>query len=254
MNTTLGINRLGLLLKRFFVENKQHELTFWGITTVVFMLMHLSGAREKSVSVEIFLYISGLIFAARTFKIFGYTPGGMHFLLIPATHLEKLVSGIILNTFYYFGMILITYIIGTVFGTVAGNIFFETSHPIQFALFQFEPGINIAGHAGASLFSNFITFALIQSVFMVGSLYFKRNAAGQTFLAISVFFIILVIIELLLIKTTFGTYHLNGQMVNLSITGDDFFFRAKLLSRIIKFSLIPFFWIVAYFRLIEKQV
>jgi len=254
MNTILNINRLGLLLKRYFVENKKRELTFWGIATVIFMLMHLTGSTEKSASVEIFLYISGLIFAARTFKIFGYTPGGMHFLLIPATHFEKLVSGIILNTFYYFGMILITYAIGTVFGTVAGNIFFETSNPIQFAFFHFDPSVNITGHAGENLFSKFIAFALIQSVFMVGSLHFKRNAAGQTFLALSVFFIILVIIELLLLKATFGTYHLNGQMINLSISGDDLLFKSKLVGSIIKYSLIPFFWIVAYFRLIEKQV
>ena len=178
----------------------------------------------------------------------------MHFLLIPATHFEKLVSGIILNTFYYFGMILITYAIGTVFGTVAGNIFFETSNPIQFAFFHFDPSVNITGHAGENLFSKFIAFALIQSVFMVGSLHFKRNAAGQTFLALSVFFIILVIIELLLLKATFGTYHLNGQMINLSISGDDLLFKSKLVGSIIKYSLIPFFWIVAYFRLIEKQV
>jgi len=254
MNTILDINRLGLLLKRYFVENKKRELTFWGIATVIFMLMHLTGSTEKSASVEIFLYISGLIFAARTFKIFGYTPGGMHFLLIPATHFEKLVSGIILNTFYYFGMILITYAIGTVFGTVAGNIFFETSNPIQFAFFHFDPSVNITGHAGENLFSKFIAFALIQSVFMVGSLHFKRNAAGQTFLALSVFFIILVSIELLLLKATFGTYHLNGQMINLSISGDDLLFKSKLVGSIIKYSLIPFFWIVAYFRLIEKQV
>lgn len=254
MNTILDINRLGLLLKRYFVENKKRELTFWGIATVIFTLIHLSGSHGKSVSVEVFIYIAGLIFAARTFKIFGYTPGGMHFLLIPATHFEKLVSGIILNTFYFFGMMMITYAVGTVLGTVAGNIFFETSNPVQFAFFHYDQSMNMVGHVGANLFSKFIGFALIQAVFMVGSLYFKRNAAGQTFLALSVFFIILVIIELLLIKVTFGTYHLNGQMINLSISGDDILFRTKQIGTIVKYSLIPFFWIVAYFRLIEKQV
>ena len=58
MNTTLDINRLGLLLRRFFIENKQRELIFWGITVVVFTLMHLAGPQEKSISVEMFLYIS----------------------------------------------------------------------------------------------------------------------------------------------------------------------------------------------------
>ena len=103
MNKTLNINRLGLLLKRYFIENKQRELTFWGIATVVFMIMHQSQA------VTMFLFIAGFIFASRTFKIFGFTPGGMHYLLIPATHLEKLVTNILLSTVYYFGMFLLTY-------------------------------------------------------------------------------------------------------------------------------------------------
>src|ERR1035437_198639 len=110
MNTTLDINRLGLLLKRYFIENKQRELTFWGISTVVFMIMHRTG------SVEMFMYIAGFIFAARTFKIFNYTPSGMHYLLIPATHAEKLIINIILSTLYFFIMFVITYIIGTTIG------------------------------------------------------------------------------------------------------------------------------------------
>ena len=79
MNTTFSFNRLGLLIKRYFVENKQRELSFWGIVIVVFMIMH------ESTAIEMFFYISGFIFAARMFKIFSYTPGGMHYLLIPAT-------------------------------------------------------------------------------------------------------------------------------------------------------------------------
>ncbi|MFT3753509.1 MAG: hypothetical protein QM800_11765 [Paludibacter sp.] len=136
MNTTLNINRLGLLLKRYFTENKQRELTFWGITTVVFTLMHLAGSQEKAISVQMFLYISGFIFAARSFKFFNFTPGGMHYLLIPATHLEKLTTAILLSIFYYFAMILLTYTAGTILGTTFGNIFFDMNNPIQFALFQ----------------------------------------------------------------------------------------------------------------------
>jgi len=55
MNTTLNINRIGLLLKRFFIENKQRELTFWGITIIIFMLMH------QTESVAMFLYVTGFI-------------------------------------------------------------------------------------------------------------------------------------------------------------------------------------------------
>ncbi len=255
MNTTLDINRLGLLLKRYFIENKQRELTFWGITIVVFTLMHLAGPQEKSISVEMFLYISGFIFAARTFKIFNYTPGGMHYLLIPATHLEKLTTAILLSIFYYFIMILITYSLGTILGTTIGNFFFGSNNPITFALFRSWSDTYAISYAPMNLLNKFIFFAGVQSVFILGSIYFKGNAIGKTFLSITALSILLVLIELFLLKITFGTYHLDGQMINLSINSEQGFLSwLSIASEIFAYALIPFFWIVSYFRLKEKQV
>jgi hypothetical protein len=255
MNATLDINRLGLLLKRYFIENKQRELTFWGITTVVFTLMHLAGPQEKSISVEMFLYISGFIFAARTFKIFNYTPGGMHYLLIPATHFEKLTTAILLSTFYYFAMILITYSLGTIFGTTIGNFFFESHNPIVFGLFYSHADIYTNSHAPMSLLNKFIFFAGIQSTFMLGSVYFKGNVIGKTFLAITAISIVLVLIEIFLLKITLNTYHLDEQMMNVSISSEQTLLSAiSIVSKIFAYALIPFFWVVSYFRLKEKQV
>jgi len=257
MNTTLNINRLGLLLKRYFTENKQRELTFWGIATVVFMIMHQKG------SVELFMYIAGFIFAARTFKIFNYTPSGMHYLLIPATHAEKLTINIILSSFYFFCMILITYVIGTAIGTQLGNLMFGMDNTITFELFQTNPNqmslinqMNVTEYSG--LWNTFVTFAIIQSIFMLGSIYFKGNAIGKTFLTVIGISIILVMIELFLLKVTFGTYHLNGQMINFNINfNSGYMFGSQIsqiLSGVFKYALIPFFWVVTYLRLTEKEV
>ena len=254
MNTTLDINRLGLLLKRYFIENKQRELTFWGITIVVFTLMHLAGAKEKSISVEMFLYISGFIFAARTFKIFNYTPGGMHYLLIPATHFEKLTTAILLSTFYYFAMIVITYTIGTTLGTTIGNFFFASNNPIVFPLFQSVPDLYNNGHAPMSLLNKFIFFAGIQSVFMLGSIIFKRNAASKTMLTIFGLIILFIAFEALLLKITFGSYSLNRSISILSFQAEKMFSGFYTIAKIIPYLLIPFFWIVTYFKLTEKQV
>lgn len=259
MNTIFNINRLGLLFKRYFTENKQRELTFWGITTLVFTLMHLAGSREKSISVEMYLYISGFIFAAQTFKIFNFTPSGMHYLLIPANHLEKLTTSIVLSTFYYFAMIIITYVVGTILGTTIGNLTFNLNNPIQFALFQSNPDFIVNGHSiynsGPSLLNTFIAFAGIQAVFMLGSIYFKGNAVGKTILTFFALVIVLGIIELFLLKVTFGTYHLDGQMLNFSISSDHNMITGfEIAGKIFKYTLIPFFWVVTYFRLTEKEV
>jgi hypothetical protein len=252
MNTTFSFNRLGLLIKRYFVENRQRELSFWGIVIVVFMLMH------QNVSVEIFFYIAGFIFAARMFKIFAYTPGGMHYLLIPATHLEKLVTTIFLSTFYYLIMLLITYSIGTLLGTELGNAIFGTQHDLSLSLFQMDSvnsTMNYSGIRQVNFLDFLLGFALTQSIFLLGSVYFKRNAVGKTFLTLISFAFVIGLIELVIFKVSFGSYHLNGQSLDVNFTsGDDVFAGFKLILKTIKYLLIPFFWIVTYFRLTEKQV
>lgn len=255
MNTTFSIDRLGLLLKRFFTENKQRELTFWGITTVVFLVMHLAGPHEKSIAVQIFLFISGFIFAARMFKVFNYTPGGMHYLLIPATHLEKLITAILLTTVYFFAMILLTYVIGTTLGTTLGNLFWGSNNPLHFELLQSAGNYSVYQQSDMTLLNTFIAFAGIQSVFMLGSIYFKGNAIGKTMLVIIAVSILFGLIELLLLKVTFGTYNIGSQTYNINITStEDLFPGIEIIGQILKYALIPFFWIVSYFRLTEKQV
>lgn len=252
MNTTFSLNRLGLLLKRYFTENMQHEFSFWGIAIVVFMIMH------QPASVQIFFYISGFIFAARTFKIFGYTPGGMHYLLIPATHLEKLVTAILLSTFYFLIMLIVTYIIGTTLGTALGNSIFDTHNAISLDLFNMDSvskswGNSTISHIGFAEF--LLSFALIQSVFLLGSVYFKRNAIGKTFLTLISLAIIIGLVELIIFKVSFGAYNFSGQSYHLNITmGDDLFPGFEVVIKTLKYLLIPFFWVVSYFRLTEKQV
>lgn len=251
MNTTLNINRLGLLFQRFFIENKQAELTFWGISTVIFMVMQNVG------SVEMFLYIAGFIFASRMFKVFNYTPGGMHYLLIPATHAEKLIVNIILSTIYYFIMIIITYIIGTIIGTFLGNMIFGWQNPINFQLFNdsISNSWNNQSYQHNGILEIFMTFALIQSIFMLGSIYFKGNAIGKTFLTFIALSLTLGLLEMILFRFTFGSFHLDGHSFNLNLrTSEDLFPGFEIVGTIIKYSLIPFFWLVSYFRLTEKQV
>jgi len=251
MNTTFSFNRLGLLIKRYFVENKQRELSFWGIVIVVFMIMH------ESTAIEVFFYVSGFIFAARMFKIFSYTPGGMHYLLIPATHFEKLITAILLSTVYFFIMLLISYSIGNALGTTLGNLIFNMQNPVSLDLFQMESitkvwGNQVVTHNG--LVSIFLNFALIQSVFLLGSVYFKKNAIGRTFLTFIFITIVIGLIEVLILRVTFGTFSLTGQNMNLTISGDNLFPGFEQAGKIVKYLMIPFFWVVAYFRLTEKQV
>ena len=252
MNTTLNINRLALLFKRFFVENKQRELIFWGITIAVFTIMHQVG------SVEMFTYIAGFIFAARMFNIFSYTPTGMHYLLIPATHTEKLIVNIVLSTFYFFTMILITYVIGSVLGNLLGNMIFDWNKPLNFELFNDSISNAWSSDKHNGVFHLFMSFALSQSIFLLGSIYFKRSAVAKTFLSIILVAIVLGIIQYFIYRITFGSMHMNHVSINFNLLNPIFVNEIlpdyKIAGTIFKYALIPFFWLVTYFRLTEKQI
>jgi hypothetical protein len=254
MNTTFNFNRLGLLIKRYFIENKNKELIYWSILTLVFCFSH------QADSAKIIIYIMGFIFAAKQFKIFTYTPSGMHYLLIPATHLEKLVASILLSTVYFFTMAMITYSIGNIIGTNLLNILFSLSNPVSWDLFSFSNvhsiGNNIHFLQGSPFIEMIITFLTIQSIFLLGSIYFKGNAIGRTMLSIFAIFLVLGIIELFLLKVLFGGLSMSGNMMSLSLSANNspaltvFGYIFKIMG----YLLIPFLWVVAYFRLTEKQV
>jgi glycerol uptake facilitator-like aquaporin len=155
-------------------------------------------------------------------------------------------------------MLIVTYVIGTILGTALGNSIFDTHNAFSLDLFNMDLvskslGDHIVKHIG---FIEFILgFALIQSIFLLGSVYFKRNAIGKTFLTIISLGIIIGLIELIIFKVSFGAYNFTGQSYNLYITmGDDLFPGFEVAIKTLKYLLIPFFWVVSYFRLTEKQV
>jgi hypothetical protein len=236
MNTTFNINRLGLLLKRYFTENKQRELMYWGIITSIFIVIR----DQPFMPITTIWYITGIVFSSQIFKTFYYTPGGMHYLLIPATHLEKLVSSLIINILYFGIMFLACYSVGNIVGTYLINTLGGYNYPLSWIFLDYvlEDGL--------------LPFVLSLSIYTLGSVFFKQNALIKTSLAIIIFWIVLLIIELILLKYFSGNINLNFQIVNHSLLGS--YGRITNIYLALKIILIPFFWLVTYFRLTEKEV
>ncbi|MDD3488425.1 MAG: hypothetical protein EOM47_04220 [Bacteroidia bacterium] len=256
MNSIFNTGRLWLLIKRYFVENAQRELTYWGIITLVFMFMH------QVDSVKTFLFISGFIFAARQYKMFAFTPGGMHYLLIPATHTEKLVTSILISIPYYFVMVVLTYLIGSTVGVTLGNLLFELDLPYKYdflystSVFNGLPA-NAHVFSDAGLLKTFVNFTFIQSLFLMGSLFFRRNAAVKTMFSTMIFGVVLLLVQLLLFRVLFGSFSMGSDQLMLSggdVFDTDTFNLLSILQKAGTWLAVPFFWVVSYFRLTEKQV
>ena len=205
------------------------------------------------------IIIAGVFYAARFFREIHSSGNGVAYFMIPATQLEKMTVGIVMTSFYYFAMIIIAYAAGNLLGTLFNNmlasmnfsvvgidIFHHSS--LQWKLFVTDSA-NPFANIGKSFFSLFLFFLLGQSVYLLGSTYFKNNQFLKTLLATNIIQICLFI--LFVIELVLFTGRTNVIVENPSYD------IGMMIGRIMRYTtcfLIPFFWVVSYFRLTEKQV
>jgi hypothetical protein len=249
------LRRIGLLFQRYFIERSRSELIYWGIMAIVFMFL-----RNNIPPMFMLIFIAGIFYAARFFKEIHHSGNGVAYFMIPATQLEKLTVGIVMTSFFYFAMMMITYIIGNLAGTFLNNMlasidFFPTAlfghSSVQWVLFEelipkFPegfPGGNIHGSVWL-----FITLLFHQSIFLLGGIYFKKNQAFKTFASMIIINILLAILISIEVKLILDVTALNTK---------DFENWGSLFAHVAKifYAVLPlFFWVVSYFRLTEKQV
>ena len=253
MKTSIfNFGRVGLLFQRYFIERFRSELIYWGIMAMVFMLI------RNNMQMMIFLIVvAGVFYAARFFKEVHHSTNGIAYLMIPATQLEKLTVAIVMTSFYYFAMMILVYAVGNLTGTFLFNmlasldflpngLFHHSS--LQWKLFDEVPTnipFAIYGKNTLMIVSLFSQFLLIQSVFLLGSLYFVKNQAVKTFSCFFLVGLFLAILAIVEVKLIFGDFP-TGTNLNFS--------PSPVITNILHIFYILFFWIVSYFRLTEKQV
>ena len=266
-------NRIVLLFQRYFIERSRSEVIYWGIMAIVFMFI-----RNQPPAIFTLIFIAGVFYAARFFKEIHHSGNGVAYFMIPATQLEKLTVSIVLTSLYYYVMMIIVYVIGNFVGTYLENmltIITYTQHhqdigiglghsSLQWKLFE-GPGIFPKAmfeiiksdiETIRNVYWIFPVFLINQSLFLLGSIYFKRNQAFKTFFTVVLLFIFLLIVSFIEIRLFFGTDKVVINMANEDQFKDweiwlNFF---AIPAKILYYLLPLFFWVVSYFRLTEKQV
>jgi hypothetical protein len=230
--------------------------------------------RNLPVAIGLTVLIGGAFFAANIFRNIHRPAEGNAYFMLPASQLEKGIVGFIIGTIYFFGMMLITYVIGNLLGTGLNNLLaqipffsdilplFHTSdlHWTAFENFFISSNFETANirHSLTALIPNssFLLFVLffiqIQSFYLLGSIYFKRSQVWKTLLAWSIIQILLLIFTIVELNIFTGrteiAYHSFDQIerwLTIVINGG-FGFIFYVLPHII--------WIISYLRLTEKQV
>lgn len=254
MKTKFSPSRVAMLLQRYFFENWSREFLFWGIIIFLFT------ALDHRIFVISVLFISGLISIIRLQKDQLNDSNGMHYLLLPASNSERITSMILLNTIYHFGMILLSYIIGNLLVVFLYHMIVKIQVPVNWDLFRtttisMESGVKIVSVQNV-FWKLFGFFALFQSAFMLGTLYFKKYAWIKTLLWALAIFFFLFLIQLILFKSVWDIKYLkNAVLPSILMLSDG---KAPEFGNIIinygSYLLLPFLWFASYYRLSEKQI
>ncbi len=254
-NKIINFKNLFLFIKRYLFLNKNTLVVAFGaVSGTIFLILMFAAYQTKSLNSNIlfstvmpFFFLGGLIFTSSSFKELHDTKTSYSFLTFPISTFEKL-TGIWLTTSVLFSLvsIAIIYIIN-----ILASVLFSQ-------LFSFPLYIN--NIFTLQLFTAVGKYIVIQSIFLLGAIYFRKNNFLKTILAISVIFIVFAILTGLAGRIIFngymGPHNFGFNSNNISIGNQSMF--SDTIPQILDFTfwylLTPFFLVVSYFRLKERQI
>lgn len=161
----MNINNIKNLFRQYFIENWRTDLFQFGILAAVVFFAAIMSA-SSNLSFPLFVScIFLMIYPERLFRNLHSNSPKIHFLSIPASNSEKVVTNMLLANFYY--------VVGLVLASALG---LALAH--LYLLVRGAEGISLYSFMGAE--KVFSIYAML-SVFFFGSIYFRRRTTLSTF-------------------------------------------------------------------------
>jgi hypothetical protein len=216
------------------------------------------------------LFFTGCLFGSQVFSALNRKREAIQYLMVPASHLEKLLCGLLYGVVLFFIVYtLLFYLVDIPMVQLAGRIAKKgppmftqgdilIQRPVVYSLFG-GGAWNLSVDAGNYLL---MVYFAVQAFFILGSIYFTRYPILKTIIAGLLLSLLGSIFMGKVIEANLPTgWHMENlfdwyrddksageQWVRLPGATKEF------LLRIIKYSLPFIFWFITYFRLKEKEV
>jgi len=270
---SFSFQRWSWLVGKHWVENKKRYLlsivAIFALLIFYFtfnLLAHGDAPIDRSIQIVGYflgLFGIGCLYAGQFFSPLGSKAKGAYYLLTPASALEKLLCALLYVVVIFFTAYTAVYYLADIIMIAIAN----SLHP-YYATSPSEVPINIFyeynwGLGDANLMYFFLlAFFAVQSVFLLGSVYFNQYGIVKTAIVLFVGFLAFAFLEGYLLHkmlpngdhhkglASYLTYVNNkpDKVVQLSTLIDEVaFFLAK-------YAVPPFMWLVTYFRLTEKEI
>jgi hypothetical protein len=273
MNQVFSFRRFSLLVAKHWADNKRRYslsaigfvllLIVWFILTI---LLEPGNPMNQEVQILTFffsLFGIGAFYASQYFRDLGSKSKGINFLLVPASAFEKILCSLLFTVIIFFTVFTAAfYLVDVLMVTVADQFLLANDPERQKGVVNvFRAAIVIFD--GVSVAYILIIFLTVQSIFVLGSVYFAKYSFVKTVITgFVIFFVLFCLIYLLFVKLMPV-----GEYTNISLTSyriatggpnDHLVQVPEWLGEVVRFALIygiaPFLWIASYYRLKEKQV
>jgi hypothetical protein len=277
MNSVFDFNRWSLYTSKHWNENKRKYLlslgAIGGLLILWFSFLILVtrenpiGENIQMVTFYVGLFLTGCLYTSLIFADLSEGAKAIHFLLVPASAFEKLLTAILFSLILFFiSYTVIYYVIDYSMVKWISSIVAEAGHYTK-ANYGFTSKVINVFVAPPGMGDNLYLYILlayigVQSAFLLGSIYFVKYNFIKTTVSVLVVFLFLVfflnkVIHLFMpdggFFEPFSVYRVyRGDKGDVAIQLPEWMNIISLF--LFKYSLAPVLWVVTYFRLKEKEV
>jgi hypothetical protein len=197
------------------------------------------------------LYIGGLILTGNIFEGLHHEARGAAWLSLPASTFEKFTGRLVITAVMYpIGIMMLFFLVSLISEGIIRNIW-----GLGHGLGLFNPFTRII------LIYTLIYF-ILQSVFLLGGVYFKTHAIIMTILSLAIYSFIFYMITgftgKILFKDFYFLWHFGSMSTKLGLSYDYYTHIESILKMAIYigfwYLLAPLCWVIGYFRFKEKEV
>lgn len=243
----MNINNIKNLLNAYFVENWKRDIIWMGgVMAALTLLSMLVNPYNNGAVVFVGFIVFVLTMVQRVFMNLGNSSQSIHYLMLPASYKEKVVTNMFLVNIYAVVLLLLSIVIGYSLSYLILKFVGKT----DMDPFLSQLKVN---HIGATL----IFFYMSVSVFFFGAVYFRRKPVLKTFaLIMAISFILSALSMLVLFLNVRFTMHTGMANVQYSFLSDSSNL-PELASNILGFifciGFIVFFYALSFLRLKETE-
>jgi len=257
-NPQFSFRRLGLLLRREAALSWRGAAiaaaSVAGFVLIVSLLSAAGGSRAPVYDgfFSLILFLGGWITASLVFRELRQTAQGIAYLTLPGSALEKVLSKLLVSAVGYAVGVTVLYTAVSVLSEGIDRLVVGSGHPL------FDP-------LAVPVLEQLAIFVVTQSMFFLGSLWFRRSAFVKTWLAIIVYWIAFMVLAGIVARVLsaglpwqgfsfqFGpSFQLNGSMQQQAFLDriHPFVLAGKVLFWA---ALAPVCWVTSWLRLREAE-